>query len=131
MTANEVSQCTIDTKNFWFIVVLFSRFDMSTRQIVQEPKTQSDWDNLPLEFTEFLDSLDAAREAAASKKIVDPLYPSYDYNWETDSEIPFSIALDYWNSSTELPDVNLIIEEINEALVEAAYDNYCSSFYSY
>jgi hypothetical protein len=104
---------------------------MSTRQIVQEPKTQSDWDNLPLEFTEFLDSLDAAREAAASKKIVDPLYPSYDYNWETDSEIPFSIALDYWNSSTELPDVNLIIEEINEALVEAAYDNYCSSFYSY
>jgi len=101
------------------------------RQHIQEPKTQADWDNLPQEFTDFLDVISEARDTAESKQVVDPLYPNCDYDWEIDSDIPFQTALHYWNSTKELPNPDVIVEEITEALGEQSYDDWVSSAYSY
>lgn len=101
------------------------------RQHIEDPKTQTDWNNLPLEFTQFLDLIAEARDIAESKLVVDSLYPNFDYDWETDSEIPFQTALYYWNSPKELPNPDVIVEEITEALGEQAYDDWVSSAYSY
>ena len=101
------------------------------RQLIQEPKTQADWDNLPSEFTQFLDAIDKVRNEFASTQVIDPLYPNYDYDWETDDDIPFQTALYYWNSPKDLPSPDIIVKEINEALGERAYDDWVSSAYSY
>lgn len=107
------------------------RGKLMTRQHIEEPKTQADWDNLPQEFTQFLDLIAEARDTAESKQIVDPLYPNCDYDWETDDDIPFQTALHYWNSPKKLPNTDVIAEEITEALSEQAYDDWVSSAYSY
>lgn len=104
---------------------------MSTRPFIQEPVTTENWKDLPKEFNDFLDGIDAARKVAESKEVIDPLYPSYDYDWEVDSDIPLQTAIYYWNSDEELPSFEVIIEEINDALGEAAYDDWVSSAYSY
>jgi hypothetical protein len=104
---------------------------MSIRPAIQEPITNENWNTLPAEFNVFLDSIDEAKKLAESKEIVDPLYPSYDYSWEVDSDIALQTAVYYWNSNDELPSPNVIVEEITEALGEQAYDDWVSSAYSY
>ena len=101
------------------------------RQNINYPETQEDWDNLPQQFKDYLDTLDEAKNKLVYNQKVDPLYPSYDYEWELDDEIPFRTILEYWNSSDELPDHKVIFDEINDYMAEAAYDYYVSSFYSY
>lgn len=101
------------------------------RQNINYPETQLDWDNLPQQFKDYLDSLDEAKNELVSNQKVDPLYPSYDYEWELDEEIPFRTILEYWNSNDELPEHQVIFDEINDCMAEAAYDYYVSSFYSY
>ena len=61
---------------------------MSTRKVIQEPITLSDWENLPKEFLKFVDEVDCARNKLALNQKVDPLYPTYDYEWEVDSDLP-------------------------------------------
>lgn len=104
---------------------------MSTRKVIQEPTTLSDWENLPKEFLKFVDEVDCVRNEMASKQDVDPLYPNYDYEWQVDSDLPIQMMVEYWNSNKELPKAEKMVEEINEAMAEAAYDDYVSSFYSY
>ena len=104
---------------------------MTARQSIEIPITQENWNNLPQEFNEFLDTLDEVRQVFASKQTVDPLYPSYDYEWEMDSTIALDTAAYYWNSDEELPSPEIIINEINEAFAEAAYDDWVSSAYSF
>jgi hypothetical protein len=104
---------------------------MSTRPFIQEPVTADNWKDLPKEFNDFLDGIDEARKIAESKEVIDPLYPSYDYDWQVDSDIPLQTAIYYWNSDMELPSAEVIVEEINDALAEAAYDDWVSSAYSY
>lgn len=104
---------------------------MSTRPLIQEPVTAENWKDLPKEFNDFLDDIDEARKIAESKEVIDPLYPSYDYDWQVDSDIPLQTAIYYWNSDMELPSAEVIVEEINDALGEAAYDDWVSSAYSY
>lgn len=104
---------------------------MSIRPFIQEPVTADNWKDLPKEFNQFLDDLDEARQNAASKEVIDPLYPSYDYDWEVDSDICLQTVIYYWNSDKELPSLATIVEEVNEALCESAYDQWVSSAYSY
>lgn len=102
------------------------------RQTIQEPITQTEWDKLPQEFIEFLDSVDEARDnAASSAENYDTIYPSYDYEWNIDSGIPFATILYYWNSENELPDPKQVIKEIQEGMEESAFDDCVASFYSY
>lgn len=103
-----------------------------TREYIHTPKTQNEWNNLPQGFSDYLDSLDEARVNLSNSQVVDPLYPSYDYEWCLDEEIPFTTILSYWNDlDKELPSHQKILDEINEGMAEAAYDSYVSSFYSY
>jgi hypothetical protein len=103
-----------------------------TRTVIDVPRNQDDWNNLPKEFTDYLDALDEVKQNKAKSIPVDPLYPYYDYQWEFDSEIPFMTVLSYWNAvDKELPDSDKLVDEINEGLGEAAYDDHVSSFYSY
>ena len=104
---------------------------MSTRKVIQEPTTLSDWENLPKEFLKFVDEVDCARNELSLNQKVDPLYPNYDYEWQIDSDLSIQMMIEYWNSNKELPKAEKIVEEINEAMAEAAYDDYVSSFYSY
>ena len=90
------------------------------------------WDDLPEEFTYYLDVLDKIRIKKVNEQVVDPLYPSYDYDWELDEEIPLTTILYYWNNlDKELPEPDKLLDEINEGMGEAAYDDYVSSYYSY
>lgn len=103
-----------------------------TRKFIHTPKTQDEWDNLPQEFSDYLDSLNQARIKLADSQVVDPLYPSYDYEWDLDEEIPFTTILLYWNDlNKELPNHQKILDEVNECIAETSYDDYISSFYSY
>ena len=103
-----------------------------TRTLLNYPESQDSWDNLPKEFTDYLDVLDEIRVRKVNEQVVDPLYPSYDYEWELDQEIPLSTILYYWNDvNKELPEPDKLLDEINEGMGEAAYDDYVSSYYSY
>ncbi len=103
-----------------------------TRTLLNYPESQDSWDNLPKEFTDYLDVLDETRVRKVNEQVVDPLYPSYDYEWELDQEIPLSTILYYWNDpDKELPEPDKLLDEINEGMGEAAYDDYVSSYYSY
>jgi hypothetical protein len=103
-----------------------------TRTLLNYPESQDSWDNLPKEFTDYLNFLDEIRIETAKQQVVDPLYPTYDYEWELDEEIPLITILNYWNDvNKELPDPNVIFEEINDCFAETSYDDYVSSYYSY
>lgn len=103
-----------------------------TRQPIQLPSTNENWDNLPIEFLEFLDQVDSVREMMDKATPSDPLYPSYDYVWDVDSTIALDTLTYYWNKVDEpLPEINRIVEEISQAMGEAAYDSYVESAYSY
>ncbi len=103
-----------------------------SRSAIEYPKSQDDWNNLPKEFNDYLSVLDQARQNKAESIPVDPLYPSYDYEWELDDEIPFNIILMYWNDvNKELPDSDKLLDDINDSLAESAYDDYVGSYYSY
>ena len=54
---------------------------MMTRQIIDYPETQENWDNLPQEFQDYLEVLDNAKNVKAkiANSPVDPLYPTYYY----------------------------------------------------
>jgi hypothetical protein len=102
------------------------------RTFIQVPTNQEEWDNLPQEFNDYLDNLNEARIKLSDSQVVDPLYPSYDYEWELDEEIPFTTILLYWNDlNKELPNHQKILDEINECMAETSYYDYISSFYSY
>jgi hypothetical protein len=103
-----------------------------TRFVINYPKTQDDWVNLPKEFTDYLDCLDEVKRNKAKDIVVDPLYPSYDYEWEVDDNLPLQVILEYWNDvNNELPDYEVVVEEINDSLAESAYNDYVSSSYSF
>lgn len=102
------------------------------RPIINHPQTPEEWNHLPQEFNEYLEYLDKVRLEKLSKEVIDPLYPTYDYEWELDSEIPFETILLYWNDvEKELPDPIKILTEINDCIAETSYDDYISSFYAY
>jgi hypothetical protein len=107
---------------------------MMTRQTIDYPETQESWDNLPQDFLDYLDVLDNAKivKANIANTPVDPLYPTYDYEWELDERLALETILYYWNQvDKELPDSNALLDDINEGYGEAAYDDYVSSAYSY
>ncbi len=95
------------------------------------PENQDSWNSLPQEFLDYLNVLDEVKLVKFKEQVVDPLYPSYDYEWELDDDIALRTILEYWNDDKELPDPIVILDEINEGMAEAAYDAYVSSFYSY
>lgn len=102
------------------------------RQYIDYPESQDSWNNLPKDFLEYLDFLDEIREEELKKVVIDPLYPSYEYEWSLDSEIPLRTVLEYWNTlDKELPDPIHIFNEIHDCIAETSYDDYVSSFYSY
>ena len=106
-----------------------------TRQTIDYPETQENWENLPQEFLDYLDVLDNAKTVKANIAIspVDPLYPTYDYEWwELDDKLALETILYYWNQvDKELPSNDEVLDNINEGYGEAAYDDYASSAYSY
>lgn len=95
------------------------------------PETQDSWNELPQEFKNYLDVLDEVRLSEVKTQVIDPLYPSYDYDWELDEEIPLRTVLEYWNRDDELPEPIVILNEIQDGMEEAAYDAFVSSYYSY
>lgn len=102
------------------------------RFVIEEPKTQEDWNNLPSEFLFYLNEVDSVRQSLLKKEVIDPLYPSYDYDWEVDSDIPFNTILYYWNRvNDELVNPDEMVELIQDELGSAAWDDYCASAYSY
>jgi hypothetical protein len=102
------------------------------RQVLTEPQSQEEWDNLPVVFHQYLDEIDEARQDAESKEVNDPLYPSYTYSWDVDSNIPLDVIMYHWNQvDSPLPEPKVIVEEISDALGEAAYDDWVASAYSY
>jgi hypothetical protein len=105
-----------------------------TRQIINYPETQDSWENLPQDFLDYLDVLDNARvvKANIANTPGDPLYPTYDYEWELDNKLALETILYYWNRvDKELPSNDEVLDYINEGYGEAAYDDYVSSAYSY
>lgn len=102
------------------------------RQVIAEPQSQSEWDDLPVEFHQYLDEIDEARNNADSEQVIDPLYPNYEYSWDVDSSIPFDVIMHHWNrTDLPLPEPEKIVNEICDALGEASYDDWVSSSYSY
>jgi hypothetical protein len=102
------------------------------RQLITEPQSQIEWDNLPVEFHQYLDEIDEARKDADSKLVIDPLYPNCEYDWDVDSNIPLNVIMSYWNQvDSPLPKPEVIVNEICYALGEASYDDWVSSAYSY
>lgn len=101
------------------------------RQKVNYPETPDSWNELPQEFLDYLNDLDEARQIKLGQQVIDPLYPTYDYDWELDEEIPLRTVIEYWNSDKELPEHSVVIDEANDCLAEAAYDYYVESWYSY
>jgi hypothetical protein len=94
-----------------------------TRPILAFPQNNQEWDNLPAAFTEFMNKVDLIRQSKANLQIIDPLYPSYDYDWDIDSTIPLETLIYYWNQTDKpLPDPEEVVEEINEGLGEAAFE---------
>jgi hypothetical protein len=92
----------------------------------------NDWNKLPQDFLDYLDYLDEERIKLTHQNSKDPLYPTYNYEWDIDDEIPMMTIISYWNNLEEsLPEVNIILEEIDDCIAETSYDNYISSFYSY
>ena len=106
-----------------------------TRQTIDYPETQENWVNLPQEFQDYLEVLDNAKNVKAkiANFPVDPLYPTYDYEWwELDDKLALETILYYWNQvDKELPSNDELLDNINEGYGEAAYDDYVSSTYSY
>jgi transcription elongation factor GreA-like protein len=101
------------------------------REIINYPENPEDC-NFPDSFLKYLDELDEARGKMARSIPVDPLYQSYDYEWDLDEEIPMLTILQYWNDvEKDLPSHDVILEEINDCIAETSYDDYISSFYSY
>lgn len=94
-----------------------------TRPILAFPRIQQEWNDLPAAFTEFMNKIDLIRQSKANLQIIDPLYPSYDYDWDIDSTIPLETLIYYWNQTDKpLPDPEEVVEEINEGLGEAAFE---------
>lgn len=93
------------------------------RLAIQEPQSQEESDNLPTEFLNYLNEVDAVREELLKKEVIDPLYPSYDYDWEVDCDIPFNTILYYWNRvNEELVNPVEMVELIQDEHGSAAWD---------
>ena len=101
------------------------------RHTIVIPDSYEEWKNLPQEFHNFLDELDEVRKELSAQQVIDPLYPSYYYDWEVDSTLALDTVIYYWNSDKDLPDVRRIVEEIEEAYGEDAYDSYMADAHSY
>ena len=102
------------------------------RQVLTEPQSQEDWNNLPVEFHQYLDKIDETRQDAESKEVNDPLYHNYTYSWDVDSSIPLNVIMYHWNEvDSPLPEPKKIVKEICDALGEVEYDDWVSSAYSY
>lgn len=103
------------------------------RQVIAvEPQSQSEWENLPIEFHQYLDEIDEARNNADSKQVINHLYPNYKYSWDVDSSIPFGIIIHHWNHiDLPLPEPEKVVNQICNALEEASYDDWGFSTYSY
>lgn len=102
-----------------------------TRPKLNYPENQDSWNHFPQEFLDYLNVLDEIRKEHLAKEVIDPLYSHYDYEWEMDDEIPFRTVLEYWNDDKDLPEPDLILDEINDCMAETSYDDWVSSFYSY
>lgn len=102
------------------------------RTIINYPENQAGWDNLPEEFKNYLDQLNKIRlNQAIDHSYQDPVYPNYDYCWELDEDLAIQTILHYWNDvENQLPEPIKILDEINDCIAEASYDDYASSFYS-
>jgi len=97
-----------------------------TRPHLADPTTIEEWEALPIEFTEYLDQIEAARADLAKKEPIE----SYDYTWEVDDEIPFKTILQYWNDTGELTDPIEVVEGIQEGLCEQAMIAWEQNYFS-
>jgi hypothetical protein len=105
---------------------------MKSRTFIHYPKTPESWNDLPKEFLDYLDYLDDERVKLTHQNSKDPLYPTYNYEWDIDDELSLMTIIPYWNKlDDELPEANIILKEIDDCVAETSYDNYISSFYSY
>ena len=94
-----------------------------TRPTIEFPRIQQEWNDLPEAFTQSMEKVDLIRQSKANLQIIDPLYPSYDYDWDIDSTIPLETLIYYWNQTDKpLPDPEEVVEEINQGLGEAAFE---------
>lgn len=103
-----------------------------SRSVVNYPVNPDSWNELPKDFLDYLEFLDEERIKLTKNNSTDPLYPTYDYEWELDEELPLTTILLYWNRlDEELPSPEVILKEINDCIAETSYYDYISSFYSY
>lgn len=103
-----------------------------SRSVVNYPVNPDSWNELPKDFLDYLEFLDEERIKLTKNNSTDLLYPTYDYEWDLDSEIPMTTILLYWNRLDEkLPSPKVILKEINDCIAEQSYDYYIGSFYSY
>lgn len=102
------------------------------RQPVQLPITQEEWFSLPDDFVAFMNEVDKTREQMDKEIPFDPLYPSYEYVWDTDDSIAIETLIYYWNKVDQpLPDARKIVEEISEGICEAGYEQYVAESYGF
>jgi hypothetical protein len=99
------------------------------RPYVTFPISNKEWDNLPNEFKLFIDQVDEVRNQMEEREMK-YTYPSYDYSWNVDSDIPLQTLIHLWNSDESISDIKELVKDISTGLAEEAFMDYYASSYS-
>lgn len=95
-----------------------------SRPHIEYPETHDEWVKLPDEFKNFVDDIDKVRDIfECNSKGLDYLY----YNWQVDDKVPLTVLISHWNYDGELPEYNVIIDDIIECISEENHIAYYTS----
>lgn len=97
------------------------------RTTVEFPNSNDEWDNLPNDFKSFIDQVDVVREKMNQNEMK-YTYPSYEYSWNVDSDIPLKTLIYLWNSNESISDLQELVKDITNGIAEDAFTYYYSSF---
>lgn len=89
-----------------------------TRPQVEYPETHEDWLKLPEDFKQFVDDIDKVREVL---EVTSKGRDYYYYSWQVDDKVPMTVLCSHWNYNGELPDYDVIIDDIIECISEESF----------